>query len=49
MFLGMSLMTFVEVLDIIVRLFLHKLSNVVNFVTNYIVNVARGVLKDNYI
>ena len=49
MFLGMSLMTFVEILDILVRLVLHKLSGVLNLVTNFFVNVARNVLKDNYI
>jgi hypothetical protein len=49
MFLGMSLMTFVEILDIVVRLILHKLSSALNFLTTIIVNVARGVLKDNYI
>ncbi len=49
MFLGMSLMTFVEILDIVVRLILHKLSSALNFLSTIIVNVARGVLKDNYI
>ena len=47
MFLGMSLMTFVEILDIIVRLILHKITSGLNFIFGIILNVSRSVLKDN--
>ena len=47
MFLGMSLMTFVEILDILVRLILHKMTNGLNFVLGIILNIARSVLKNN--
>ena len=45
MFLGMSLMTFVEILDILVRLILHKMSNALSYVISVIFNI---VLKNSY-
>ena len=47
MFLGMSLMTFVEILDIVVRLILHKITSGLNFILGIILNVSRSVLKSN--
>ena len=49
MFLGMSLMTFVEILDVIMRLILHKFASGVNCVLGIILNVARSVLKNNFV
>ena len=46
MFLGMSLMTFVEILDIIVRLILHKCSSGLNFILGIILNISRGLFKN---